>query len=185
MLTRNRITLPMAATVTLFLLLIVVTTPGQQQSDSQEKAFKTLDFKDMPLAVVKVRNLQSETWYKDLGIEVKNVSSKPIYFILAYLIFPDDKRRREGESGIALEYGVRKYIRLDVIADPKDPHLDPGETLVLTIAEQYRRGLKFQHERSPETFRRMELHIGALISFGDGTGFEAERFTDYRRQNPN
>ena len=54
----------------------------------------------MPLTIVKVRNLQSDTWYNDLGIEVKNVSSKPIYFILAYLIFPDDKRhgKRESES---------------------------------------------------------------------------------------
>ena len=108
MLTRNRITLPMAAIVALFLLLVVATTKGQRQSDSQEKTFETRDFKDMPLAIVKGRNLQSDTRYKDLGIEAKNVSSKPIYFILAYLIFADDKRHGNGESGITLEYGARK-----------------------------------------------------------------------------
>jgi len=175
----------MAAAVTLFILLMVTTALGQQQTDGQEKTFKTRDFKDMPVIVVKVQNLQSDTWYKDLGIEVKNVSSKPVYFILAYLIFPDDPRYPGGQSGITLEYGVRKYIDVRVIADPQDPHLDPGETVVLTIAEQYRRGLKSQHERSRETFRKLELHIGGVISFGDGTGFEAERSRDYRVKNPN
>ena len=142
----------MAAIVALFSLLVVATTLGQQQSDSQERIFKTQDFKDMPVAIVKARNLQSDTWYEDLGIEVKNVSTKPIYSILAYLIFPDNKIHGNGVSGITLEYGVRKYIRLSVIADPQDPHLDPGETVILTIAEQYRRGLKVQHETSPEAF---------------------------------
>ena len=27
--------------------------------------------------------------------------------------------------------------------------------------------------------------IGGVISFGDGTGFEVERFRDYRVKNPN
>jgi hypothetical protein len=129
-----------------------------------------------------IRNYDS--WYKDLGIEVKNVSSKPIYFIMAYLIFPDDKRHVKGESGITLEYGARKNIIVNRVADPQDPHLDPGETLVLTIAEQYQRGLKFQHEGSPETFKKLELHVGGVISFGDRTGFEAERFIDYRLRSP-
>jgi hypothetical protein len=173
----------MAAIVALF-SSFVPTTQGQQQSGGQEKTFKTRDFKDMPVAIVKVRNLQSDTWYEDLGIEVKNVSSKPIYSILAFLIFPDDKRHPVGQSGITLSYGERKYILLSTIADSRDPHLDPGETVVLTIAEQYRRGLKSQHERSPETFKTLELRLGYLISFGDGTGFMVERFTDSRVKNP-
>src|SRR5438309_12052540 len=115
MLTRTRITLPMAAIVALFLFPVGATTKGQQQSDSQERTFKTRDFKDMPLAIVKVRNLQSDTWYKDLEIEVKNISTKPIYSILAYLIFPDNKIYGNEVAGITLEYGVRKYIRLSVI----------------------------------------------------------------------
>ncbi len=58
MLTRNRISLPMAAIVALFWLLVVAPTRGQQQSDGQEKTFVTRDFKDIPLTIVKVRNLQ-------------------------------------------------------------------------------------------------------------------------------
>ena len=45
----------------------------------------------MPLVVTEVRNLQSETWHKDLEIEVKNISDKPIYSILAFLAFDDIK----------------------------------------------------------------------------------------------
>ena len=181
MLTRNLITLLMAVTVGLFLLPIRATTKEQEPGDSQERTLKTLDFKDMPVAIVKVRNLQSDSWYEDLGIEVKNVSTKPIYSILAFLIFPNDKEHER--SGITLSYGERKYISLTEIADPKDPHLEPGETFVLTIAQQYRRGLKAQSERIPDKFKRMELHIGYLISFGDGTGFMVEQFTDSRVKN--
>ena len=173
----------MAVTVGFFLLPIRATTKEQEPDGSQERTFKTLDFKDMPLAIVKVRNLQSTFWYEDLGIEVKNISTKPIYSIVAYLIFPEDKVHER--SGIALQYGERKYINLSEIADPKDPHLEPGETFVLTIAEQYRRGLKVQSERIPNKFKRMELHIGYLISFGDGTGFLVEQFTDSRVKYPN
>jgi len=48
----------MAAIVALFWLLVVAPTRGQQQSDGQEKTFVTRDFKDIPLTIVKVRNLQ-------------------------------------------------------------------------------------------------------------------------------
>src|SRR6267142_6295415 len=83
-----------------------------QQGGQRERTFKTRDFKDMPLAIRQVRNLQSDTWHKDLEIEVKNISSKPIYSILAYLEFPDEPVRGDGVSGIVIIFGERKYIDL-------------------------------------------------------------------------
>lgn len=151
-----------------------------------ERKLKVREFKDMPVTVKEVRNLQSDTWYKDLEIEVKNITNKPIYSMLVYLQFPDD---REGVSagavsGILMSFGLNKYIDLKTMADFRDPHLNPSETYVFTIPAQYKKGLRVQNDTSPEKFRKLELHVG-LIGFGDGTGFSAQRRRDYRnRQQP-
>jgi hypothetical protein len=155
--------------------------PQEQQKKETQKKQRTLkmrDFKDIPLAVSKVKNIESDTWHQDLQIEVKNTSSKPIYSILADLQFLDDKVP-DGVSGIVLKFGERKYVDIRRLGDPQDPYLNPGDTYVFTIPEQARKGLKIQHERASENFKRMELHFG-VISFGDGTGFEAGDFTNYR-----
>ena len=149
------------------------------QQGEDQRTFKMRDSKDLPLAVRRVKNLQSDTWYKDLEIEVKNTSTKPIYSILAYVDFPDDKLSGNSVSGISAVYGDRKYIDIRRIGDPQDPHLNPGDTYVFTIPERFKRGLKAKQERSPHAFKRFELHFG-VISFGDGTGFEVGDFTDYR-----
>lgn len=150
----------------------------RQIPEKKERTLKARDVKDTPLTISKVRNLQSDTWHKDLEIEVKNTSTKPIYSILAYLEFPDDPVQG-GVSGIVVVYGERKYIDLRRVGDPQDPHLNPGDTYVFTIPEKLKKGLKVQHEKSPNNFNRLELHFG-VISFGDGTGFAAEEFRDYR-----
>lgn len=102
-----------------------------------ERKLKAKEFKDTPVAVKEVRNLQSDTWYKDLEIEVKNVSNKPIYSILAYLTFPDVNADPDRPSGITLKFGLQKYIDIRVLASPLDPHVKPGDTCVLKIHEQY------------------------------------------------
>jgi hypothetical protein len=150
----------------------------RQIPEKKERTFKARDLKDNPLSVRQVKNLQSDTWHKDLEIEVKNTSTKPIYCILAYLEFPDDPVP-VGVAGIAVVYGERKYFDLRRVGDPQDPHLNPGDTYVFTIPEKMKKGLKVQHEKSPNNFNRLQLHFG-VISFGDGTGFEAEEFSDYR-----
>jgi hypothetical protein len=206
---RKRISLILAITLVASLLTIIATTLGRArdnppgvmrvkvlrrkdqlhikprpeeiaayQEGQRERKLKTREFKDMPLAIQQVRNLQSDTWPKDLEIEVKNISSKPIYCILAYVQFPDYKVG-DGVSGIVSVFGERKYIDVKRVADSQDPHVDPGKTVILTIPEQYRKGLQVKHERSPESMKRLEMHFG-VISFGDGTGFEVEHLRDYR-----
>jgi len=152
------------------------------QDDIQERKLKIKTFKDMPLEVREVRKLQSDSWYKDLEIEVKNVSTKPIYYILASLYFPDVPAPGNGVWGISYHFGFNDNIDVARIADPQDPHVDPGKTLVLTIPEYFREGLKGQHERSPGRYKKFEFRFN-VISFGDGTGFELERLGDYRRKN--
>lgn len=147
--------------------------PGQSpESSSQQRQFKTTEFKDMPLEVTSVANLQSEKWNEDLQIEVKNVSRKPIYFILAYIIFPEAKGP-DGEVGIRLMFGKNENLRIRQIADEKDPHLDPDETYVFTIPEPFKRGFEAR------TYKDFRLDF-FVISFGDGTGFDGSKPRDFR-----
>ena len=157
--------------------MLALSTAQSTESSAQERKFETKDFKDMPLEV-QVRNLQSGTWHDDLQIEVKNVSSKPIYFILAYLVFPDVKAP-SGVSGIPLTYGKHENGLIEKGANPTDEHLDPGKTYVFTVPEVFRKGLAAKQKKFPSAMKKLELDF-AVISFGDGTGFEAEQPTDFR-----
>ncbi|MFN2498410.1 MAG: hypothetical protein ABR557_04915 [Pyrinomonadaceae bacterium] len=148
-----------------------------QATDTGERKFKVKEFKDMPLEV-KVKNLQSTTWHKDIEIEIKNISDKPIYFVLAYLIFPDDKVS-DGEVGIRLMFGKRENIRIDHLADPDDAHIDPRKTYVFTIPEPFRQGFEGRHKRYPDLDKTLLLRF-AVISFGDGSGFEVGEPRDHK-----
>jgi hypothetical protein len=156
---------------------------GAQSPDDagQERKLELKTFKDIPVSIHKVKNLNSNSWHKDLEIEIKNVSDKPIYFMLVYLVFPDDPVPPGGESGIPLVYGdpeingnIAKY------ANPEDEHLNPGETYIFTVPELFKKGLRAKHEKFPERAKNLVLKF-AIINFGDGTGFEAGRSLDLRR----
>jgi hypothetical protein len=158
-------------------------TAQSQEFSGQERKIKVRDFKDMPVALVEVRNLQSETWYEDLEIELKNVSNKPIYFRTASLEFPDEKLSW-GVSGIGLRWGDSKKLDSRKYADPEAEHVEPGKTFVLTIPEMYRKGLRAKHRMRPEVTKNLRLWF-EKIYFGDGTGFEAEgRWQDFRGNSP-
>ncbi len=152
----------------------------QQAGSKEEKRKLTMrDFKDMPVKFHAIRNVDSETWYKDLQIEVKNIGAKPIYFMLAYLDFPDHKNPEGRDTGIFLTFGDQKYWDIGVFADPQDLHLDPGQNYVFTIPEKMAKGLAISHGRVPQEYKKLDFHID-IISFGDRTGFEIGHPLDLR-----
>jgi hypothetical protein len=172
LLTRKLLLLIIFGAVSVFLIkgIYALGMVQPQESSNAERKLKITEFKDMPLLVQRVRNLQSDTWNKDLEIEVKNVSTKPIYFILAYLIFPDDKSAA-GEVGFPLTFGKRENILIRRLAEPEDTHLDPDETYVFTIPELHRRGFEGRDRKFPNAYKNFRLDV-MLVSFGDGTGWE-------------
>jgi hypothetical protein len=131
--------------------------------------------------MVEARHLDSDNWYDDLEIDLKNTSTKRIYFVLAYLDFPDVPVP-DGVYGVSLDFGADKNIDYRRTPDPDDPYLKPGDTLTWTIPESFRKGLKRHDETLPSTMKKLELHL-SVISFGDGTGFVAERFRDRKIKN--
>jgi hypothetical protein len=86
-LTKRVLPLFLICLVSIFFVKTVLISSTAQSSNSstQERKLKLKTFKDMPVAIHEVRKLQSETWHKDLEIEVKNISDKPIYFMGVYL----------------------------------------------------------------------------------------------------
>jgi hypothetical protein len=164
-------------TASIFLIKAIYALGPAQSPD--ERKVKVRDFKDMPVELVEVRNLQSETWWKDLEIELKNVSKKPIYFLTAYLEFPDD---RWGDSiyGVRLAWGNPKKLDMRKFAAADAEYVEPGKTFVLTIPEMYQGGLRVMQRMRPHVAKNLRLWFEKTY-FGDGTGFESEgRWQDFR-----
>jgi len=147
--------------------------------EEDKRTLKIREFKDMPLKIQAIRNVDSETWYKNLEIEVKNIGTKPIYGILAFLAFPDHKPGGR-DIAMVLSFGELKYWDIDVLADPKDIHLDLGQTYVFTISAKDARILQKKQEKAPHEFRKLDFHF-TVINFGDGTGFQATTPVDARK----
>jgi hypothetical protein len=185
MITKRLLPLMILCVVASLIAKVMSASGAAQTPDSveQDRNLKVKEFKDMPITVREVRHLKKDTWYKDLEIEVKNVSKKPIYMISGDLSLPDTTAdsRGDGSYGIPLLYNANKNIWDR--AEPGDPHIDPGEVYVFKIPEDLQRGLKEYHQTMPWLVKRLKLSF-PLISFGDGTGFEATRFVDYRNGRP-
>ena len=145
-----------------------------------ERKLRVLRMHRNPIAVTAVRNLQSQTWYKDLEIEVRNISDKPIYCLLVQLTFPDDYSDPSKVALLSLMFGLPKYLDIRVVGNSRDPHLKPGETCVLKIREWYWDILREREKRFPERLRSFVMSIG-FFSFGDRTGFKSgPGWADYR-----
>jgi hypothetical protein len=172
-----------AASIFLIKAIYALGTAQSPESSGQERKIKTRDFKDMPVALVEVRNMESETWYEDLEIELKNVSNKPIYFLTAYLEFPDEQLSW-GTSGVHLSWGDPKKLDDRRFADSDAEHVDPGETFVVTIPKMYMKGLSAKQRLRPQVTKNLRLWFEKTY-FGDGTGFESEgRWRDFRGNDP-
>ena len=173
-LTKRLLLLIVFSIASIFLIkTIYALGPSQSNNASaQERKIKVRTFKDMPVSLVEVRNLQSETWYKDLEIELKNVSDKPIYFFTASLELPDEYQA-SGVSGVGLDWGDPKKLDDHQVAEPDAPHVDPGKTFVVTIPKMYMKGLRAKQNLRPQVTMNLRLTFFKTY-FGDGTGFEAE-----------
>lgn len=178
------------------LLVAGVFQAGFTQSP-EGRELRARSFDRMPLKVKEVRNLQKgeEEWFRDLEIEVENISDKPIYFISLLIEFPDieappPERRPDGSTparsttGFRLTYGARRLMDVRKLATPDDISLKPGETYVFKIPDSRVTGLEhMKRERNlpPQATNKMELEFD-IISFGDGTGYIAGEKRAYVRK---
>jgi len=163
------------------LLIGISTAPvnaTQNQEKGQDRSPRTLEVLDvgyqLPIEIVAVRNLQkTEHWIRELELEIKNISEKPIYEIYLTLYMPDDKGKTGAPYGVSLEYGRLDLIHPREHASAGDKPLRPGETVVLKVGEGLWTGYEYNlgyDSVSEQATYRLRLIVLA-INFGDGTGF--------------
>jgi hypothetical protein len=150
----------------------------QNEGSEQEVAPRTLDVLDvgykLPIEIVSVRNLRKRKhWVRDLELEVKNVSAKPIYEVYFNFFLPDDKGDRGVPYGMYLDYGRFELLHPSQHSSVDDKPIEPGETVILSVNERLSRGYEYHvatgnvPEQASYNVRMMVL----AINFGDGTGF--------------
>ena len=151
---------------------------AQREAIEQNLYPRTLEMLDvgyqLPLEIVAVRHLQKrEHWIRDLEIEIKNVSTKPIYGVWLTLSMPDDRGKSGAPCTVDLKYGRSELLHPTEHASAADRPIGPGETAIIKVAELVWMGYEshLTNERvSEEATQKLRAAIVA-ISLGDGTGF--------------
>lgn len=160
----------------LMLLGLATGVPGSGQTPAPLRQYSLMPFHshDAPLEIRRVRNLQTEHFVRDLEIEVKNVSPKPIYYIRLGMFFPDVKMNGK-TYGFALRYGRLDLVDVDQFAGADDKPLQPGETYVFKVPDGLWDGFEnylSQNDVPAASVQTLKFRFDT-INFGDGTGFVA------------
>jgi hypothetical protein len=160
--------------VALFAALVTVGVVGiasstAQSTQKEERELEDKIPKHLPIKV-KVKNLNSEKWARDVEVEVTNTGNKPIYFLLLSLYFVDVKMDNGDEIGFPLRYGRLAMVDVKVRAIPEDIPIQPGETYVFNA----RKGLavgweKFRTKNNKPHPKKVGIRLD-MLNFGDGTG---------------
>lgn len=135
--------------------------------------------KDSPQGVVEiaaVRNLNSDNFLEEMEVEVKNISHKPIYFMLVYGLLPDSQKASGFSSAFRMNYGDQRLVSIrDTRPNSTDAPINPGESAVLKIepgmVEGYKRAVK-NGDIPLATLNKVRLFF-QVINHGDGAGYIA------------
>ena len=127
----------------------------------------------LPVQIAAVRHFQAEHWMRDLEIDVKNISGRPIFEVDLALFFPDDRDSANNVYGVNLSYGRPELMDPGRRPLPDDKPIGPGEAVVLKVDDRLANGYE-QHLLSgtvdESASRRVRIAVMA-VNFGDGTGF--------------
>jgi hypothetical protein len=136
------------------------------------------DFTQDILQIVKVNNLQSPDFPKGFQAEVKNVSNKPIYFILINFMLPNTDKRSTALRFLyaRLIYGNPKLVTIKEPITSKDTPLNPGQRVTLDIPAEratviydelvnFKQDFGVTYEIATQKVSLMQV----MVRFGDGT----------------
>ena len=106
---------------------------------AEERAIRVIHYPRMPantsISINAIRNLQNTNWLDELEIEVQNNSTKPVYFLEIFLLFPDlPARPVEGQwrkQVISLTYCKPTFMQLGRLPAENDVPIAPGKTLCI------------------------------------------------------
>jgi hypothetical protein len=178
---KQRLVLPAVLTIALaFVWALSVQKPSRAQALNPGQARKLVKQipKHLPLKL-EVKNLDKETWVRDLAVEVTNTSNKPIYFLELWLVMPEVISVNGRKVGFTLRYGRMDFVHFTTMAGPDDVPILPGETYAFHISDEQGQGWENQKlaENRPDPVN-FELSFTQL-SFGDGSGFNGSDAMPY------
>jgi hypothetical protein len=156
---------------------------GQKIQQKPERDFKIVELEVPTEAItLKVIGKENEDFPRDFEVEVKNVSSQPIYYLLIAGVLPDTKPHLQGlPLGFDLIYGAKSLANGER-PQTKDIPIKTGQAIRLSIPREAAEGLRkvLANENVPEmASRKIELYFQYLY-FGDGSGFNGKGKTQSR-----
>src|SRR5437868_3984390 len=162
--------------ITIFLINIASTSSTAQ---SEERVLEVTIPKHLPIKVkIKkekeqtFKDLKNEKWLRDFELEVTNTGDKPIYFLNLSIEMPEITiPNGTDKMGFSLGFGRSERFDIKTKAEPDDPSIKPGETIVLKLTDtEVQDWERFWKRENKPNAKRLILHF-ELLSFGDGTGF--------------
>lgn len=145
--------------------------------ERQEQGKRRLHLMDygyaLPVEITTIRNFHRAHWLRDLEIELKNISTKPIYEVYFTLFLPDDKDDTGASYGVNLQYGRFHLIHPSTLPSADDKPIWPGETALVKVDEHLSRGYE-RHLATGNVQKASSYKVRMAIlaiNFGDGTGF--------------
>jgi hypothetical protein len=155
----------------LVLCAVGIVTSTAQSTQKEERELEDRIPKHLPIKV-KVKNLNSEKWTRDIEIEVTNTGNKPIYYLRLGLLFMDVKGERGNDLSFTFRYGRPELYVIENRANPEDVPIQPGETYVIRSPQGLAAGWeKFRGKYKKSHPKKLGIEFHAL-NYGDGTGFE-------------
>ena len=160
------------SSVALMSVVGVVSSTAQTQDEEREVENRLPEHLPIKLKVrnpEKVKDLKNQKWLGEIELEVKNVGTKPIYYLTMTLILPDVKVNGV-TVGYQLTYGRGDLVSLKEPVRPEDVPLLPGESYVFKVGERSVRGYELGRSQGLwHDAKKTYVHF-QLINFGDGTG---------------
>jgi hypothetical protein len=143
-----------------------------------KRSFANKTPKQVPLKVEikrskeeKALDVNNKNWFRDIEIEVTNMSDKPIYFLSMHLVTTDVLTDGGVVIAFPLRYGRADFYDHNEKPLPEDIPIEPKATYTFVFEEKYNIGFEAWRDRNNKS-DPMNLEVWfSHLNFGDGTGF--------------
>jgi hypothetical protein len=166
-------------------LMFVNTKRAGTAAQSSKRTIENKVPPQVPLEIVikkekleRIKEASNKTWYRDLEIQIKNTSKKPIYY---FTLFAELPGVTDNGATIVFDitFGRKEFTEFSLKPLPDDKPLMHGETFTYSIPEESQIAWEAWQKRTGEReVEKLEIQFNHL-SFGDGTGFTSRGAVPY------
>lgn len=164
--------------IVISILCVGLAETGADKMDGQQDHGKrTLHIMDygyaLPIEITAIRNFHGAHWLRDLELEFKNISTKPIYEIYFHIFLPDDQDHNGAPYAVYLDYGRFHLVNPGNHPLADDAPIWPGQAVVLKVDRTVSKGYEYHLANDKvQGASSYKVRMAVLaVNFGDGTGF--------------